>query len=826
MKLKIFPFSICRITAFQPSELDVFRSDKLNALLAECKSLYGQLECKKEGIIDGLYYCIRRAELSQQERNRLIKLKRDIYNDRFIRDKIKVEEHLILDHTLLAEVNDFIAMVHQKSVIENSIHATYNFCMLNTRLALIKYANEYPLKNGILFSSQDLFRSIARLKHITEEELITTKKYDSIFSSLLNYLTRSATKTSPFSSFNTLILAELTRPDSADKVQNTGGKSTITINNLLYLRLKEWILSSQDHLDRLTVCLNSTLVESNGGLRYFRHSENNEDFCFLPINNPLIFNILQFVETERPSFGQLVFFLKDHMSVDDSPIDFARRLIRSGILLVHFPISIGNRDWLMDFCDYLKHHDGGKNPQLIYALESVHHVREELESITDIDKKNERLEKLFEELIKVEFDFKGLNKSNLFYEDVVDTANYPFEVGNLKKSFEEIKVLSNILFQMDFKSISRKLIYSTLKEYAGYTKISLLEYYEKVYLNGNLYNQAIANYNQKYLDLFADFFTLILQGNRLYLCDFLKDLNEQVPLTSVSFDLFMQLSKDSKLVVNNILHAAGMNITRFYHLFPDLEKLLARTCLCTDENAVIAQLRDSSMHNTQIQSSSTDVIIDVSQSIFSDSLIPLTKLYLRCLENGTVRIEDDHQRVIIPMDFSMESLGRRSSLFKFINQFSADNSEGITMFRELYIHIARAKNELDERVIHLPRLYLSASVVIERESWIFPQKFLSKTFKKVDGEETAYIWFDHWRTKNKVPFDGFITYKPAQTTKHTKPQYINFKSPAYFKQFYQEILTESCNGLIFKEVLPEFSETKSKGYFPGHCEEFIINFTS
>lgn len=821
----IFPFSVCRVTSFNPRDLNVFQSKKISLLLSKLKRLEEQLEIRKQYLVDELYQYIGKVELHNWKKDVLIKLKRDVYNCRNIELDKRVE-CLISNKNVLANLKYFIQTIDERCSIQAEIYNEYNKSKMKSKKILLQYSKEPRLRNGILFSSEDLFRAINDLKNQNDESIIDNKKYDSVFHSVLNYLTRSATKTSPLSSFNVLTLTNISRLNSRNINTDIETKSLFKINNLLYLGLKEWIISSEVCLGKLKIFLNPTMLIRDNYFHYFRHDKNNEDFCKLKISNPQFIHLVDFLNNNQPTFSEFVLFLNNQMGIGLNSFEFANKLIESGIICIHFPFNIRSKDWIIDCINFLMDGDEENNVELIQLLKSIFELREKLQYVNIVDKRNELIEKLIVELHQTYCGFKGLNVSNLFYEDLVN-LNYPtLDFSKLDNSFREIKLFSDVLFQFCFKCVNKKFIHDTFREKYGRKKISLLEYYEKIYLKDKVWEQAITYYLKKYQEIFAMFFKNILSGKKIYLRDYLSCFVRAPRADRASFDLFMQISDASRIVVNNILNASGLSITRLYSVFPDLVKMLDKYNTNVSKDSLIAELRDSSIHNSQIQIEIADVVIDVSQGTISSNHIPLNRLYLQPYENEIINLVDENNKRIIPIDFSMESLNRRSSLFRFINQFSDDNSEGLNTLREIYMNYAKAmSNDSDRLVVHLSRIYLVENVILERESWLFPKVFLLKMFNEIRKEESIYLWFDGWRIKHNIPHHGFITYRIVNNINFTKPQYIDFRSPVYFKQFYGKIISNTCCEIKFSELLPGFSdEENTNAWQKGYCKEFILNF--
>src|SRR5699024_3298699 len=150
------------------------------------------------------------TDMSDNKRNSLINLKRDIYNDRSI-DINEYKEKL--NGNIYTHLSRYCRLSKLGITFASQFDNIYENKLFEIRKNLKDLLDNALLKNALLFSSRILLKQLRKYcqKNINEFSRNEIKAENGF----IKYLTRMKTKTSPFSTFTSLSIASVDNIESA-----------------------------------------------------------------------------------------------------------------------------------------------------------------------------------------------------------------------------------------------------------------------------------------------------------------------------------------------------------------------------------------------------------------------------------------------------------------------------------------------------------------------------------------------------------------------------------------------------------------------------------
>lgn len=831
MKTKVFEYVFGRIGGV-PFDLlqnfETFDTDNYQAY-KKADELY---ESTKNDLIMLLYGLIGTCQ-NQIDKELLISLKRDIYNNRSI---LKYLDHpVLINDDIVQIIHKYLFIQDYKKNTELSIQYRYKSCLKQSELQVKKISEMYFIRNGLLFSSESMVKNVEKLN--SENKWLNKKKENKMIISLLRYITRSGAKTSPFSSYNKIFALRYNKSSfSPEHILNS---SIISINNLVYMIFDEILLADYSIRNSFFVSLNPTISCNDSHINYFYNSKNNEAFF-----NVKKSKILEFVINLLSKKDNLIYDVlsksveKATNETSKNVSQYVDGLIKEGVIIIKLPVSVNDIDWPTKLIRMLKNvrcDNRIKLESLISILNKLIESKRELECINDIKKREIIIKQSYfvfysklEEIIQISgmpqliTILTKITESDLFYEDNV-TDEIPKLKYQLSNIFDKLTSLNRILQSNSIKREFRIFFAQQIKRLNVGTKIPLLKFYQDIYLNNNFIENIVCTYQTNFLSTFDIFFKSLQTKNNYEDIDIMPFFKEIHFKDSVSFDLFTQIAtinNTNVLVINSILPGGGTNISRFINLYPkqSINELLKHELDLFYGDSTVAHITDASIHNTNTFLPLTEHIIDVSlkgQNCHTN--INLSDLYI-CLDSKNyVRIEDSSGKIIVPMNFSMESILRKSSLMKFIDLFNDNSPEGLPTLLNFYENVLITLHA-NESVIFVPRLCYSNEIILSRKKWFVRKSILKSRILSCDSEAIQFLLFNEWRKEAQIPEHFFVKDTPV-IDKNYKPQYINAEAPIFFRLF-KSLLEINSEFIIISEMLPSYEHLIEN----GNNEQFVMEY--
>ena len=288
--------------------------------------------------------------------NQIQNLRRAIYNQRNIKEADwKILESKI-HGTLFLQITKHIDLITKLKNLLSDLQQTFQQISFDYKLKIWKIAESDFLKNGILLSSADLDDQLRFHRNST-----TTPDnfYTNLDLTLFKYISRSCAKTSPFSTFNNIMLCRQSKAGSLpaiteNYIHKDDASSHIRLNNMLFKYLTDLLLSVPAFNDRICVNLNPTVSRFGNHFAYLTTFNNIESFQNLQIDE-ISGELYQFLSTagavKKKDIIDLIYNKK--IAARESVIKYIDDLISVGLIEYYIPISGIDPEWDLKFCDYL-----------------------------------------------------------------------------------------------------------------------------------------------------------------------------------------------------------------------------------------------------------------------------------------------------------------------------------------------------------------------------------------------------------------------------------------------------------------------------------------
>lgn len=525
--MKLFPYTLVRVGGapfFCLRRLNASLSADIARQIAVCQQ---KQQALKPDISQTLYTVIGQTN-SPTLRRQLIQIRRDLFNDR--PQAIEMIPELIAQ--LPQEVNqlltDYKDVSSKLSRLQQIGKHQFFKEVKAVRFQLKNMVQSDPFQKGLLLSSQSLLK-YGLPRYLASETARLSKQALKTERSLLQYLTRMAAKTTPYSTFTNLAL--ITHCDN--QLVSSDVQSHIRLNNNLYQHLAALLLKYEPIYQHIMIRPNPTLSITQGQYVFLVNSYNVESFQRLPIQ-PILEWIVSLVTEHREgiSYQNLVQTILDSGQLDASKPEltsYVNQLIAYGFLEFYTGVSGIDPDWdislssrleklpadipyLQDLLEVLKK---VRNLTVRYSMSTLEDRQKYLQDAYDQVKKfchqlheaadlpaaerqsQQERQKTSppknNEKIQIDDETKGgferlsvtyfyLRPENLFYEDTTREWRSPIsrthlaEVTNrLHNLFMELRPLVWLLSEQE------KMLHYYCHRFGSKTPVKLLTFYEEYY---------------------------------------------------------------------------------------------------------------------------------------------------------------------------------------------------------------------------------------------------------------------------------------------------------------------------------------------------------
>ena len=659
----------------------LFHSPYFESKILFFYELEKDVQSLKEKLLSILYFEIRD---NIKENSKLINLKRDIYNNKKLKKYYNVNFNLsegCQDH-----LTKYFALMKEYETHLDLFVADYEIILKNSIKNINKIAKSDFFLNGLLFSSTILYKEIIKTNFNFRN---FNKKDKRITISVLKYLSRAATKTTPFSTFTRISILEI---DNHGNYNCNINKvvSSYKVNNLFYHHLKEALFNISHFKRKMMVQVNDTLrIESTTNKYSFFSNEANESvFKKLPGSDFLEFLLNRLSENKITYEDLILLTSRVSSSSHEKSINFIDRLITEGFLSLSYPVGFYQPDWISELKSFLQ--ENFTDQIFLPAIELLSNL-EKSESqlqLSNVFQKNLLIKNSYADIVSVleylkpDTRFKEIvAPQNLFFENHYSFTSERLTATVINKISCDLKEVYFKFFELSFKKAFKSKLCEALSEHGG--KLSLIDFFEKIYLkelgdfslDGNTFDEmkniklSINEFLNEKADL--DFIDLKL---------IFKDKTTK-EYDSISFGAYLQPIKDdfSSYVINGFSTGYGSNCSRFLIDFTGENKYHEKVKQYNkSRKSIISDVKDASIHNANVYPPITNHVITSSNDKNLENsykLLKISEIDVCGNKNHGIYLTVKGKK-ITPVNLTMEGLNRRSKFSQFLDLFSPNEVFG------------------------------------------------------------------------------------------------------------------------------------------------------
>ncbi|WP_052889349.1 lantibiotic dehydratase [Thermogemmatispora carboxidivorans] len=358
---------VVRVAGLPLTALAVLRFERSLVLIQELLRLEERLSSSGTHLSEQLHAVIGTLTGAEQRRPRqqLIELRRALFQGRQPAPALLAPDLLAcLPAELRAAIGHWQAELEQRAALLAEVRRVFVAELDERRAALRDLAGRERFLQGVLLASPSLYLDCSRWLTAAPAEagrFLDRKLEDG----LLNYLTRMAAKTSPYSTFTALAHGHFApAQEQQDEFTTAGterresgeGRSVIELNLLLVDHIARALAQWPAVRHSLRVSVNPSLVSSDSVLRFISRDELGRERLAAVRATPSLRAVLQLVEGRQPlSYGELLEALSalDPQGRRQELAEALDQLCARGLLQLDFAIPEQAQDHLLRLCEAL-----------------------------------------------------------------------------------------------------------------------------------------------------------------------------------------------------------------------------------------------------------------------------------------------------------------------------------------------------------------------------------------------------------------------------------------------------------------------------------------
>lgn len=796
------------------------------------------------------------------------------------------EQELAFFNTLPAAVQPIAREYCERSLhidcLKKQFYTAYDQLLERERENIQALSHHEVFLKGIALSSHILYKDIIKyqskkIQAFKSDESHTEK-------TVLKYLTRIVTKTTPFSTFTNIGTASLKAMNGSLYAFQQQGQTVIqsffTVSAILMARIKHKAFSTPQIAQHLPIRLNKTLQKRRGYWSFVTYSNNgNHDFRQIA-GNGAVNTVIQ-ISSSHP--GMSMAMLSKQLTTlfnetEDPILSYLFNLLDIGLFELSLDINLSDRGWADTLDQELRRSIAGATAEgteihfqgLLHVLSHIKQVVAAFpacngpERITALRQLQDEVDTFLsaEQENKAE---KGNSLTEkLIYEDTNITCGLALNSSHINSFSAKMSDLFQSLSVLEPKKFSARKAYNYFcSKYPKRGMVPFLDFYEQYFkeilqpeVSGSeenkqehfsslphIYEQLkeegtlLAEWKallikQLPIDIHAD----TIQVNLAVIQNINRQLKTTPHKNEGSLGVFIQpvftpQTTQPLTVVNAMYGSYGKMFSRFLGILPkniitDLGNKIYET-LSPQGHAV--EINDPSLHNANIYPNILQEELKLPGGRFShpeEQQIQLSQLVIKrnTKEKRLYIMDKRTQKRIFPIDFGFQALDYRIELFQFLNLFSPVSAVSHTLLLDIintHMRETAVRENLPFQV--RPRIVYEHDIILQRKTWIIPPAYLPVREAAVDSQ-TYFENIQLWKEQFKLPGQVFVKRRRADLSTRTddyKPQFIDLQSPLHLSLLEKIILKNAKADLIIEEALPAPNQTLVMGKAHFTTEFFV-----
>ncbi len=845
MPLELFPYLLLRSTALPLDYLKVLQWPK-SKVWQDLLDKEAKHYLAKKNLLENLSSIIG-SHPDYKAKNTLANLYKDILKER----KVNSSKYQNLLHYSPAALEFLPALEHylkEGQSIEtdqSQWQEIYQKELPKIRAKFQKSLQQPALLKALPLSSISIHY---RLKnYLAKDVAIHRKKEWQTERTALQFLTRVATKTSPFSTYTTLSIQNLKDASFAYPIQNS-----VRLNNHILSLLQEGLEQIPGFYRQMLVKVNPSLRLEKEKWKYILNSKNVESLQEIE-RQDLLDLFLEKLQEGGKVFQEVVSEALQFIEADIGSIEgYLLQLLDLGLLEWEWGISGNEHLWLEQLKEHLNTLEDFQGSTEVLAVLSFLKKQkddflkaksdERVVLMKDTEKKlidffqaflpkrtTEEEEEIFTRIKSETFHFKA---EKLFYEDQNDRIKLEIDQQEITKILAKLDQLTDLLHPLALTPLHTEVWMHLEEKYPNQKQVDLLTFYDSFYRNRNntVFKDAVKN--QEIDQIFkglekakADQTGKVFNLSLAQINSILESLTPGVINAQKGkgqgglFHFYKNKDGGLQTFLEANFMGYGKMMGRFLHLFPaslsteirDWNKDLAGES-CWVEN-VDASYFNANLHprllTKEIASPGSQNILEAKQQIAVIDLEIVRDenrklLYLR---------HKPSQKEVMVFNFGFEALASRSSMYQLLQSFGYQNA-AMSILTNLTDQVTLEK--WSNGVLFLPRLVIDECLVLQRKRWYFPAAIFPSLAIGTNQDAAFFLAIQRWKECWELPSQFFIRLQPlkipgvsdskeasaVRKTDDYKPQYMDLDNPLLV-QLLGRLLRKVEGMVLIEEMLPD-----------------------
>lgn len=809
-QLRIEAEFICRVAGEPVTRITCLRSRKLEKLLQRYFKAHRAADAARVAASEALYRSVPR--LTKAQRHLAIKLRRDVFAGREVSPSDSLALSDALSRRSLAKVNSALRWSKQLKQLESEIAPVYAAEQIRSARSLWRETARSDVASGLVLSSEQL-----AIQFMDGADAIASKaRRGQVERGMLRYLTRAATKPTPFSTFCTVIQGQLVTPGSDVHTGFIDGSlrkvSSIRLNRALFPALWNELLTVEEFQQAVKLHTAPSLHTRDGWYAFLQERDGVE-ISQKVHSNPAIDSLVQQLDSGGPTrFRDLVKHLVGDVNTEEENEEAARyleRLIEVGLLQYWTGIDPLDPVWNLQLMEMLE----AAHPTIKSAKSALSRLQRCVQTYPR-KRPAGRLAAVRLARNTIDSFFRHRSKQirlpgNLpFYEDCGANAQavlpLPSSTG-WPGTLEELLTLFRALSSQWDEQATLRAVYHHCYGAESHEPVPLMQFYEDAFrefykrhfaiergqrteededyslsnpfelqsvsLRAGSRTAVTASIRQK-LDSMHDADTINMSVADFRSC---IDLDQADPMpVSISVFCHLQEGLDGKqmLIMPDAKTSPGFGkyYSRFLHVVPETFQQAVRQrnlefgdglAETSDDSDFNANLRPRLIGREIIYPTSS-AASPVRDRIKCEDLVVVPAdefegLKLAHREGGAT---------LIPLDLGFLNPTMRPAFHRLLQKFQPACFTWIPVEQCLYALAldtwknARKDNaDCELPVVETPRIVVDGTIVIARRRWRVAADNLPSQLKGED-DTSYFLRLQHWRNENRVPARVFVRAAP------------------------------------------------------------------
>lgn len=804
------PLMMCRVSALPTTVVDTLRSAECIDLLARLAALHAAAAQRRDRASDLLFAAVGGMD-DRQARQRLIRLRRDLFNSRAVDRAALTQAATSLTGDSAATVTDFNELLLERRDVEALLERAYARAIEEGRASLARALDSEPLRRGILASSDSLYAALESYRR--DPGRLRTGARLRVERGLLRYLTRAAMKSTPFATLCTVLPAELADGSVGPIAAGRSGiigpaaqTTTARLNKGLYGALVGSLRKSEVIRPYLLVELNPTLSTEADGVVFLSVRDGRESFVRMPENPVLDLVREALAEPRRTSFGSLAASLAAHPMLESTEEEVAgllNHLLDAGFLRVAFGVAEQDAEWDGPLVRLLEPIPEASMQALTAALRRLRVAADEYAQTES----HGRVDVLARARTAGADALEAVGRARVFSPLIVledasaEARAVVVRDPELDALIDDVTAYITLTREMASVRIEQAIVRHFFDTYygAGVEDVPLLRFYEDFYREhqkGHLeraeslragaapdpsYNMnnpfglaevsAVQGARQRLAALMAERCLASpnaeeIQVTRDDLAGIVSTL-PKLPADPSSVELFAAYApRDARgnpprfVIHGNYVEGFGKFFSRFLHLLPvDVtEALQERNAAWTE--LVLAEICGDSNFNANLHPPLMpfELSYPTGESGDSASQIPTGDVVVRRHGDDVHALALQHApsgRRILPVDLGFQARDMRPALYQLLGSFTPPSR--FTPHTPDYVDVS-------DGVRHRPRIVFGTGLVLARRAWFVA----SAAIPRREPQEAAHLYYarlDRWRREAGIPAEGYLRIRPKPSAR-------------------------------------------------------------